>query len=658
MRNIKTKIKSGILLALMAMLNFSCGDDFLDEKPLSTLSPENTYVDAQGLMTPLDAALKAIMNMVNQDDNGISFDNMLSDVAVAGNTDKAYLWQDCNKNAIPTNGNNREGVKSKWFYEECFKHLKNANTVIDYIDNPEWTTDVERNHVLGSAYFIRAYFYYLQTMQFGNTAFTLNVISSAKQDFRTFRMQEIWQQMITDLEWAREYVKPANDVPKGRIGNSAVRLLLSKYYLLTNQYDKAEQECNAIINSGVHELVTDADVTTEFTKIGAAEYNGNVFDGRSIDIPSDAINVLHDDWQGNRLRNSEAILVFVNAYNLDASVGKAESMRTYGPNFGNGSSVGRIKTPDLNNGINDKNGKGEQMQKWGRGQGQMRPTNYSQYDIWTTNPNDPSAAKDWQDYRHKPGNWFQMSDVVYDNSAAGDWTGESVRLFNDDGVLLCKDTLRNWYGYPIYKFWAYDEASPNKQYGGHANLYLYRLAEVYLLRAEARFWQGDYQGAADDINVIRDRANAIYRYTAADVQNAGIGAVLDERARELYGEEFRSSELTRISIIFASSGKSAYNGKTYSMERLSEDSFWYDRVKEKNIFFKDGITNINGQQFTISPHHIFWPIYEPIIVANVGAVLNQTPGYLGDDRNVPLMIHKVQPAGVPNTDPMIDATEE
>ncbi|MCL3781917.1 RagB/SusD family nutrient uptake outer membrane protein [Prolixibacteraceae bacterium JC049] len=649
-------ITSAVLIASLGL--GGCSDDFLKEAPLSTLSPDNTYIDAVGLKTPLDASLKAIFNLINGDGNGLMFDCATSDVSVIGVGDKSYAWQDCNVNATPFNGRNNEAVKNKWWYEETYKHLKNANTVIDYIDNPEWSETTERDHILGSAYFVRAFFYYLQTMHFGDCAFPLNVVTEAKQDFRAFTMESIWQQMIIDLEWAKEKVKPANQVAKGQVGNSAVRLLLSKFYLLTNQYEKAEAECDAILSSGVHALVTDADVEDgEMITLGMDKHpnSGKLFDGRTTVVTADAINKLHNNAAGGRLKNSEALLVFVNAPNLDATVSKSKSMRSYGPNFGNKKNP--VLTPEKKKGVNSGSRKGEQMMKWGRGQGQMRPTNYSQYEIWNTNP-DSDTKIDWQDYRHKKGNWFRMEDVVYDDAAAGDWYGKNLQLRNDAGDLLCNDTIRNWYGYPQYKFWNEDFNDPLRGDGGEASLYLLRLAEVYLLRAEARFWQGDHQGAADDINVIRERANAIYSYTAADVQRDGIGAVLDERARELYGEEFRGAELTRIAIILATSGKTAYNGKTYSMDNISEDSFWYDRMMEKNTFFKEGTLTTNGRNFTLSAHHIFWPIYHTIIDANVGAVLNQTPGYEGDKRKAALLVHQVQPAGVPNTDPMLTATEE
>ena len=44
--------------------------------------------------------------------------------------------------------------------------------------------------------------------------------------------------------------------------------------------------------------------------------------------------------------------------------------------------------------------------------------------------------------------------------------------------------------------------------GGHTDWYVFRLAETYLLRAEAYFWKGELANAAADINAVRTRAGA------------------------------------------------------------------------------------------------------------------------------------------------------
>ncbi len=68
-----------------------------------------------------------------------------------------------------------------------------------------------------------------------------------------------------------------------------------------------------------------------------------------------------------------------------------------------------------------------------------------------------------------------------------------------------------------------------------------RLADTYLLKAEAQMKLGQPDAAATTINVIRARSNAS-PITGADVD---IDFILDERSRELFIEEERRMTLLR-----------------------------------------------------------------------------------------------------------------
>lgn len=653
---------SGLVLLFLLTFTISCNEEFLVEAPLSTLSPENTFVDAAGLQTALDASIKGLFNQWNGDTRELMFNSNMSDATVYGGTDKPDSpGVDMNTYATPINSRDNDAGRMRSFYREGYYQIKNANTVIDYIDVPKWaagTADAQRNHLLGSAYFMRSFWYMQLTMEFGNVAFPLNVVSEAKQDFKAFYMQGIWDQMITDLQYAVQHMKPKSDLPVGQPPVDAAKILLAKYYMLNQKFSEAEGLMSEVISDPESRLFTDADVNVATVEVGGYSnpFTGETLAGFDTRIPADAINLLHRASGSQRAQNIEGIFTIVNKAFVDGSQGRSARVRAWGPNLY--STNKGVKAPPTGTvtGINiDQNSDSKQMHKWGRGQGFTRPTNYSQYEIWNFN-----GETDRQDYRHKRGNWFDMDMAIYDNKdlKGTEWFETPVKLWHE-GTLLCEDSIRCYYGYPLYKFWAPNEEDNVKRMdGGKADMYIYREAEAYLLRAEARFWQDNFSGAADDINVIRARANAIHMYTAADVQAEGVGAILDERNRELYGEEYRHDELVRMSVIYAKTGKS-YKGHSYSFSgtdmeiSLSAGSFFYDRVMEKNNFFRDQVpwSTYATTKYTMSPKHVFWPVYEPYLIGNVGAVLNQTTGYDGSEKNIEPLTHVVQPAGVANVDP-------
>jgi hypothetical protein len=72
----------------------------------------------------------------------------------------------------------------------------------------------------------------------------------------------------------------------------------------------------------------------------------------------------------------------------------------------------------------------------------------------------------------------------------------------------------------------------------------------------------------------------------------------------------------------------------YSLERFSEENFFYDRIMEKNNFYNRNVRSNFGTLYTISPYHVLWPIPTASIVANPRGRINQNKGYTGYENNV------------------------
>jgi hypothetical protein len=280
---------------------------------------------------------------------------------------------------------------------------------------------------------------------------------------------------------------------------------------------------------------------------------------------------------------------------------------------------------------------------YGRGIGRYRGTPYSTQYIWTDNT----------DYRHAKGMWMDMTDLVYNNPALKTSTnaadralyGQPLQPYNSTNIAQrftngALDTIRHWFGWPHYKVFINStnalavDPNWNPPRGTNTDWYVFRLAETYLLRAEAYYWKGDLGLAMADINVVRSRANAAL---LTDASKITIGTILDERARELYWEEPRKSELTRIAYIFALTGKAAYNGKTYTVAGFSDNNFFYDRIIEKNDFYKNQVPTLQGVKYRIAPYHVLWPIPANAQRFNTEGHINQNKGYAGYESNVPAL---------------------
>ena len=213
----------------------------------------------------------------------------------------------------------------------------------------------------------------------------------------------------------------------------------------------------------------------------------------------------------------------------------------------------------------------------GRGTGQVRPTPYFLYDVW---------AGDWDnDMRNSPYNIRRQFRYTNPSSA---YFGQIV-----EPKTSAIDTMQNMYPYPRKiegDVGTLTHTGSSWSGRTYQDFIVYRLAETYLLRAEAYFRKDDLELAAADINVVRERANA----TPIQASDVTEDYILDERARELITEEPRRRTLVR-------------------MGRL------VDRVRQYNI---RAIT-----RNSIQDHHQWWPIPQSAIDANIGRRLEQNEGY-------------------------------
>ncbi len=614
----KTINKKGIIaLSLVAiLLGEGCSKNYLKPESLSKFTPDVSLTTPSAMQSALEACSMNNRGEFFGDSAPMLTESIFSDVAVEGTTDKTTPAQDLNVRITPTAQlNNDDYNKIGWYWQQWFKGVHNANVIISRIDNVKWGSPADRNSILGQAYFHRAYSYYRLVNEFGDVPLILKEENAPNVSYYSTKREVILTQMKADLEFAQQNVSDV--ASKGEVNKGAISHLLAKIDLELGKFDDAIAAASSVINSGKYHLMT-----TRFGSTGGDATKNIIWD-------------LHRPDNKAIAANTEALYIVLDRETLDGATALgSQLMRNTTPFYAN---ANVILTPNKKTGITDAvTAEIPLSLYYGRGIGRYRGTPYSTKYIWTDNT----------DLRHAPGNWMNMTDLVYNNpslkTSDPTWYGKNLVQYtaaNVNTMFLngAKDTIRCWFGWPHYKVFissiniAVDKYwSPPR--GTNTDWYVFRLAETYLLRAEAYVWKGDPASAMADLNMVRARAKATL---FTDPSKINIGTVLDERARELYWEEPRKTELTRMAFIYALTGQPSYAGKSYNVNSFSTSNFFYDRIIEKNDFYNKGVVTNSGNTFTISPYHVLWPIPNNDILLNINGHINQNKGYSGSETNVP-----------------------
>lgn len=600
-----------LLLCLMGVAMAACSE-WLKPKPLSIYTPESAFVDARGLRAAISACDRHVRDEFYGDPAPLLTQYVLSDMTVEGMNDNPGTCQNLDLTMTPSS--NIEGgnqVAINWYWRDGYAGIKYANIVIARINDTSFDSEQEKNEILGAAYFHRSYVYYWLTQLFGDVPFVGREVNTPKVDFYSTERNVILRKIKKDMEFAAEWCR--DDVDRGWVTKGACYHLLTKINLALCEFDDAIASASAVIDGGTYSLMREP-----FGEIPKEQ--GSYLANLGV-VRDDVIARLH--WPSNRAlaANKEVLYATISDEDLIESRKTTQTMRATLP-FWSKTGANMIRTPDGKQGMSDSPRQLiELVETFGRGIGRTPPTDYHAKEIW----DDPG------DLRHKKYNWMSMEDLVYNNrNSAGDYYGQPLQKYDAAGKALTADTICNWYSWPHYKLYSLDPKTAQPR-GGAVNYYIYRLAETYLLRAEAYVWKGDKEKAMADINEVHTRAHCA-PYT--DAGKITIESVLNERARELYYEEPRCTELHRVSLIFAETGQS-WKGKTYSMSSYGTSNFYYDWLMEKNNFYGKNVKSNNGQTYKISPYHAMWCIPQVGINANVNGRINQNFGYDGYELNEP-----------------------
>ncbi|MDA3613311.1 RagB/SusD family nutrient uptake outer membrane protein [Polluticaenibacter yanchengensis] len=472
-----------------------------------------------------------------------------------------------------------------------------SNFIIEACDNPnvKFASETQKNQMKAEALFFRAWGHRGIVGLYGDWPVITQVQRSPKVDYVRAPRVDVWKQCREDLMFAAENL-PLSTTKPGRIVRAAADHLLSEICISLGDhtkeqkyYDEAISAAGKVING------TDGDYQLMKNRFGARASEAgkdvywDLFRSGNFNYQSgnkEAIWVVQYDYttaisntggMPNNATTNKLLLEFAfqsSSYFANRQVKDAAGNNVFF--FGEGAT----KFPD---------GKSSQTGSDARGVGaaQNRPTNYFFYDIWENNGGDIRNSEANIERNIKQAGGKPWKDVFDEIKARGDWN-----------KIIPADTIRTIFP-RLWKFSTDKHINGNPEFID-ADIYIMRLPETYLLRAEAYMKKGQQALAMADINTVRGRANARL-ITAGEVT---MDFILDERARELFGEEYRLVTLTRLSS--------------------KENPVLVNRVKKYGWKFPD-ITN--DVRPNIQNHQWVYPIPQSIIDANFGATFSQNEGY-------------------------------
>ncbi len=600
MKNIKY-----ILIILLMLIYSSCDEDkLLEEVPKAFTVVENSYVEPGNF----DAAIAQLYNQARRyfgNANGSP-----ADMDMWFGTDCGWHARDFDTHTYSVYssfGPDNVDVAERW--REAYKIVSNANTIIDRIVDVAYDNEAQKTTTIAEARFFRAWAYRTLAYIYGDVPLILTESLAPRRDFTRTARAEVLDAIIEDLQFAKNNLPTVNEInQEGRLHKDVASHFLAELYIVTGNNQGAISEASEIIDGGNYALMT-----SRF--------------GTRMDEPQG--NVWWDLFRrGNQNRstgNTEGIWIYQVEFETIGGYGRNRGSdanfweRQLGPEYNRWKS--KDETPGQNTFMYESTYHG------GRGQGFFRPSSHMTHNIWRNV--DPT---DWDnDIRNSESNimrqwWVDNPLSIYYNDTI-DLKANSAEAYQKYLSPATIENDSNRYLYPIFLKYVSrnnhveldllsgDGNNPNAEqaaqitqehldliasYGGigpkmvgnarryYADHYAVRLPETLLLRAEAYMNMGMTMEAADDINVIRQRANA----ALVNADDVDIDLILDERLRELFLEEPRRLTLNRLGLL-------------------------YDRTRRFNFYSSS----------TVQEHHNLYPIPSSEIQNNSLGDLNQNPGY-------------------------------
>lgn len=490
----KKYIKHSVFGVILALSLSACMKD-LDQEPIDpdSFTEKDVFknaTEAKGALAKIYASLSLTGqkgpsgdgDIAGADEGSTGYTRMQFYLQVASTDEAIIRWSDAGVPDFHNMSWTPANTFNNAYYNRLGQQIAFANS---FIDNAQaLASDPEVAYYIAEARFIRAYAYYNVIDAFGKAP----LVTSSKADLKPAQntRAELFNFVESELKDLEGKLKAARANEYGRVDVVAAQALLARLYLNAKVYIGQDKYTDCI---------------TYAKKVIASSYSLNTTDANNNGTAYDELFLA--DNNSNGAQNEFIFLASFDGLNTKTFGGTAFIIH--------GATGGNMNASSL--GINDG---------WS---GLTAPKEFvNKFEVSARNGNNEPTA--WKDKRAM----FYTDGQTYENTDLKDFTKS---------------------GYAITKFKNITSTGaagkdPEKKFPD-TDLPLIRLAEVYLTYAEAVLrggTGGDRATALGYINQLRSRAYGNASGNIAD-SNLTLDFILDERARELYWEGLRRTDLIR-----------------------------------------------------------------------------------------------------------------